>query len=634
MGREKLIALFTPPAPVKRWSKTILLLMAFFSALRLILFIYTRDLAVGVSLPVLLKSFLIGLRFDLNVAFSLCTPFFIIEMFLPSALWDFRRAGRFFFRAFLPLAWFCFLLAMIDLEFFREYNQRVNGILLHWKEEAAVSLGMAFESFPLIRVLLFLVFTCGLFAWLVGKGFRKPVLPAAAGERVFWMLIAALVSFVAIRGRFEAKTTLNISVASFSPHPYANKLCLNSAYSFFRDFSGPRGDLKASVSGILPAMSSEEASAGVSAFLGEHREKVFSGPASPYKNTVLVLSESFAAWKTGVVSGKPGLSPCFDSLAMQGVLFTRFYSNGIHTFSGVFSTLFGLPNLPGVSMMKRPEGRFPLGGMASALKAKGYHAFFFSPHDPHFDNMQGVFYNNGFERIFGPGDYGCREATFMGVTDACLYNEVLARLPTLPQPFFLVILTGTNHPPYFSPDSFTAPAGLSKEDRAFLFADQELGKFMARASALPAMDSTLYAVTGDHGMYGRRAYEVDIDKCWVPLLLYSPGLLQPSRVDRVGGQLDLFPTLMGLLRMDYRNTSFGRDLLSLDSSAVGFAPFVDHKAAGALSEKGLFIFDPGKTRRFYPFEGGGAPDSLALNRLTAAFLVHAAGLYAKGTAAK
>jgi len=47
----------------------------------------------------------------------------------------------------------------------------------------------------------------------------------------------------------------------------------------------------------------------------------------------------------------------------------------------------------------------------------------------------------------------------------------------------------------------------------------------------------------------------------VPLLFYAPDLLVPQRRSEVVSQIDVLPTIAGMLHQSYVNTSLGRDLL-------------------------------------------------------------------------
>jgi arylsulfatase A-like enzyme len=43
--------------------------------------------------------------------------------------------------------------------------------------------------------------------------------------------------------------------------------------------------------------------------------------------------------------------------------------------------------------------------------------------------------------------------------------------------------------------------------------------------------------------------------------VYAPGLVAPARVDRLMSQIDIAPTLLGLLEFDYYSKFLGRDVL-------------------------------------------------------------------------
>ncbi|NIW79842.1 MAG: sulfatase-like hydrolase/transferase, partial [Calditrichae bacterium] len=65
-----------------------------------------------------------------------------------------------------------------------------------------------------------------------------------------------------------------------------------------------------------------------------------------YENVILVLMENMSAGKMGIFGNPAHLTPHLDSLAThQSYFFNNFYSSGIHTFTGIYSTLFGFPPL-------------------------------------------------------------------------------------------------------------------------------------------------------------------------------------------------------------------------------------------------------------------------------------------------
>ena len=77
----------------------------------------------------------------------------------------------------------------------------------------------------------------------------------------------------------------------------------------------------------------------------------------PVKNVVVILMESFAGHSVGALGSPNNITPYFDKLAKEGLLFDRFFSNGTHTHQGMFATMACFPNLPGFEyLMQTPEG--------------------------------------------------------------------------------------------------------------------------------------------------------------------------------------------------------------------------------------------------------------------------------------
>ena len=82
--------------------------------------------------------------------------------------------------------------------------------------------------------------------------------------------------------------------------------------------------------------------------------------------------ESFGARYVGCLGGEPGVSPHFDRLAQEGVLFTQCYANSYRTDRGMLSTLSGYPSFPKHSLMKLPAKSRTLSSLALQLELHQY----------------------------------------------------------------------------------------------------------------------------------------------------------------------------------------------------------------------------------------------------------------------
>jgi phosphoglycerol transferase MdoB-like AlkP superfamily enzyme len=329
---------------------------------------------------------------------------------------------------------------------------------------------------------------------------------------------------------------------------------------------------------------------------------------------VLVLLESFAAHKTGVLGNPLGATPSFDALARDGLLFTRMMSAHSHTARGVFATVTGMPDVSAQSTASRNPAATNQHTIVNEFK--GYKKFYFIGGSTSWANVRGVLTANidGID-IYEQTRLKSPVVDVWGVSDKNLFFEASDLFKAQKQPFFAIIQTSGNHRPYSIPDEdlqrgFAPPAPSDAElkaqgfislaeYRAFAYLDWCIGQFMQRARSEPYFKNTVFAFIGDHGIIGptgphlpRAWQDLAITQGHTPLLVYSPGRVTPRRVDSWAQQVDVLPTLASLVGIGYRNTTLGRDLLDpqFDATRVAFDfQFTGPGELGVLVGKHMLI---------------------------------------------
>ena len=97
--------------------------------------------------------------------------------------------------------------------------------------------------------------------------------------------------------------------------------------------------------------------------------------------------------------------------------------------------------------------------------------------------------------------------------------------------------------------------------------------------------NTIFVFVGDHGLEGN--VSSIYPKAWtqqrladehIPLLFYGPSLLNPQLHSEPVSQIDVLPTIAGMLQQPYTNSTLGRDLL--DTSKKENAAFIIYHAPG------------------------------------------------------
>ena len=152
---------------LRYWCAITALFALFFELLRLALLIRYAPMAQGIPFGVLLKSFLVGLKFDLSVTGYILAPITLFGM-LPWIGWSSSRISRIISRVWMiGLGSIALFAAIIDMEFYGQFNSRLNHIVFGWSDTPLMSLKIVWETSPIIPYMILWVGLCTLFGFLL-----------------------------------------------------------------------------------------------------------------------------------------------------------------------------------------------------------------------------------------------------------------------------------------------------------------------------------------------------------------------------------------------------------------------------------------------------------------------------------
>lgn len=579
-----------------------LVMMVMFTLLRVALLVYNREMILDTPASTFLEAFANGLRFDLRIVVYLSIPLLLALLSVKAMVQ--RGVMRFWLTAASSLALF---LGLMEMDFYREFHQRLNGLVFQYvKEDPKTVMSMLWYGFPVVRYLL---------AWAVGTvvlyfAFRaadrvtRPQLPAAGTgairaaapwyTRIAVFVVVLLVCVVAARGTLRQGPPLRWGDAYTTDSNFANQLGLNGSLSLIAAAKSRFSDERTNI--WKATLEDPVAVSTVREMLLTDNDKLVdpdtapvrrdtTPPAEktlPIKNVVVILMESFAGHSVGAL-GRPGnITPYFDQLSKEGLLFDRFFSNGTHTHQGMFATMACFPNLPGFEyLMQTPEGSHKLSGLPELLSARKFDDVYVYNGDFAWDNQSGFFSNQGMTTFVGRNDFVdpvFSDPTW-GVSDQDMFNRGLEELKKREgkEPFYALLQTLSNHTPYALPtplpvEPVTDRGSLNEHLTAMRYSDWALGQFFEKARKEPYFKETLFVVVGDHGFGNEQQIsEMDLGRFNVPLLLIGPGIQEKfgPRSDIVGTQVDIVPTIMGRLGGEFRQQCWGRDLLTLPEGDKG-----------------------------------------------------------------
>ena len=564
-----------------------------FALPRLFLLIISSNATQDIPNTVLAKALFMGFRFDTVIlCYLLALPALIHSIYFGlgkrnSILENFIH--YFILILFIPVLFF----EWADVPYFLYTNSRLNINAFQWTDTPGFILKMIFTDKANYPALTGFVLSLAIFFFLSRRAFRKLKREEnySVGIRIFLPVLFLLILFLGLRGRVSFKSPIRWGTAFFSDHAFANQLGLNPVFTLGRSWL----DSKNPENAAYNLIDEDEALSFATKELGGGFDKEYplmrmvnADGEMQKMNVVLILMESMAMKKTGLVADGKKLTPFIDSLATVSSYWPNFYSAGIHTFNGVYSSLFGMPAPMAKHPMKDMDSQQKFGGIATTLKTLGYTNYFFTTHDEQFDNMGGFLSNNDYQHIISQKNYNSSEVlSTLGVPDHVQYREAMKKMDEAAKsgPFFTTILTGSDHGPYIVPENISfVPRANKTNEKVTEYTDWALQKFFEEIQTKSWGKNTLFIVTGDHGAIIDPVYDMDLSYNHVPFIIYG---LPVKKHENLGGQIDMYATIMGALNASYTNNGFGIDLQKQSRPCMYFS--ADDKL-GCLDQEYFFVW--------------------------------------------
>ena len=586
------------------------LLFALFVGFRAIFYFAFSDLPGNPSVPAgqIADAWGIGLRFDLRLAILVVLPLAALA-FLPwfnlaRSSWA-RRLGRLYLVVALVAL---VLFYIVDFGHYAYLADRINVTALRFLEDTAISAVMVWQSYPVIWLVLAWFATVALFSWLAYQFERRLFnrLPVAvpAWQKPLAVVVVLAVIFHGILGRVsdinysnpiplrwdEAFNAGNESVGNFG---------LNPAIYFYSTLIVPaRPYDEEKVAEFYPAMVEylglqQQQAAG----LGFERlvpPQVHALETDRPPNVVFIMLESLGASRVGAYGTPFDPTPNLDQIARDGWMFRHFYVPVTGTAKTIWATFTGIPDVAPTETASRNP--FISHQTLVLNEFKGYRKLYMIGGNASWANISAMLRQSidGLT-LYQEGDWQAPDVDVWGISDLELFRESHAILDSLPddQPFFAFIQTAGNHRPFTIPANNgdfkvrdvpadeLARAGFrsAAQYNAVRLLDYNVGEFLKMARQSKYFDNTIFVLFGDHNNrittlphMPPAMEQLGLESNHVPHFYYAPGLLKPRVIDEVVGLVDVMPSVAGLLGLEYRNTTLGRDfqLPAAEGERAGF----------------------------------------------------------------
>ncbi len=537
-------------------------------------------------------TFVKGPLFDLGSAAYLFFPLALLLFALPDRLRN-RRTGRFFTILFslFPLI---IALNAIGFEFFfwEEFRARYNFIAVDYLVYTHEVVRNIWESYPVVWFFLGLLTIAAFLGWKLRHQVRRiSAFPGKGKER----LVIGLSAFALLGMSNSLNEGKMLETEAF----WARELSKNTLFALFSAYNHNSIDYQqfyVSLDRLEAEKRTEEWLKESAGGKGSHDlpfDVHASGPEKQW-NVIMVPIESMSARFMKRFGYEKDITPNLDRMAGEGLFFTKMYATGSRTVRGLEALMLALPPTPGQSILRRPNSD-RLFNLGTVFRERGYRTQFLYGGFAFFDNMGPWFGSNGFE-IIDQTDFG--KVTFRNAWGACdedLFDEVIRRADAVHaegKKFFQVALTTSNHRPYtFPAGRIDLPHVGGGRDAAVKYTDFAIGRLVEEARSKPWFKNTLFVFVADHNASVAGGTDLPIRDYLIPAIVYNPNLVKPQVIEKLSSQIDLAPTLLGLMNFTYKSWFFGQNLLK---AKAGRALIGTYQKVG-LYEPGLFtILEPGR----------------------------------------
>jgi phosphoglycerol transferase MdoB-like AlkP superfamily enzyme len=566
-----------------QWSGQIgFLFLSLFTLFRVVFYFVFRPLGEGFPGA----AFWMGFKFDARIAASIAGLVLLLCAVPALRPWRHAKSRLFWIPLLVLLSVVVLFFYVIDYYHYDYLQQRLNGASISLLKEAAISAQMVWETYPVIRIVIALMLLTIFFTWLWRRLFARMAATPRPALRRTWIFYSVFI-LALVFGAWGSISQFALrwsDVARFS-NSFESQLALNPFQSLISTLKFRTSTFdRTKVAAHYPRMAS---------YFGVEHPNVDSlhfsrniNPAPGYTlpknvNVVLVICESFSAYKSSMWGNPLNTTPYFKSLCDSGVFFRNCFTNSYSTARGVWAVLTGLPDVERNGSSSRNMATVDQHILMSDFKE--YSKYYFIGGSASWANIRGLLNNNIKDlNLVEQEQLDGEQVDVWGISDKNLLLQATARLGKEKKPFFAVIQTADNHRPFTIPEEdraefkqLTASTtelktnGFSsnEEYNSFRYTDFCYRKFFDAARNQPWFDNTLFVFVGDHGVKGDigklmpKAWATEeLESFHVPLLFYCPKYLRPEHRATLSSQVDIMPSIASLAGIPARYSAMGKNL--------------------------------------------------------------------------
>ena len=518
--------------------------------------------------------------------------FFALMLFLPKQRLKIRNS-LYFTTLFLYVLLIIFN-AVSEYFFYNEFGVRYNFIAVDYLIYTTEVIGNIMESYPIIPLFTAIFVVTGLATWWIYKKTKDSLLQ-----------LPNLVQKFTLLGVFAVLLTISLSFAEKinlkKGNIFQQEIAANGMVKFYEAFSNNTLDFFT----FYPTVDQKTAEKNTLLPLGTTtlNRTITSEKPELQKNVVLISIESLSAAYMKAYGYEESVTPFLDQLAQKSLFFTNLYATGNRTVRGLEALTLCIPPTAGESVIKREKENKNKFTTGSVFKSKGYSVKYLYGGYSYFDNMKDFYGGNGYE-IVDRDNFTPEEITFAnvwGVCDEDMAKKAISEMNKdykAGKPFFHHWMTVSNHRPFTYPEGkIDIPADSKSRKGGVKYTDYSIMKFFEMAQKQPWFKNTVFVIVADHCSSSAGKTELPMDKYRIPAMIYSPEFVAPQKFSQVTSQIDVMPTVLGLLNFKYQSKFLGQDVFS--KNFVPRAYIATYQDLGFIKDNYLTVISPTKNIKQY-----------------------------------
>ncbi len=517
------------------------------------------------------------------------TFLFGLLLFLPK----YRDTIRYWLFSFVIFLYVVLIIqnAISEYFFWNEFGVRYNFIAVDYLVYTNEVIGNIMQSYPVIPIFTLLFLVSAVITYIIVKRSRNYIdeIPNVTTKIRLTLLYFVIFGLSLVTIPF-------LSTKENSQNIFANELEANGIYKFYLAFMNSELDYFK----FYKTLPEKEAYALLHQQIRNTANEsllrlITSDAAETRKNVVLITIESYSGDFMKMYGNTQNITPFLDSLATQSAVFTNLYAVGNRTVRGLEAVTLCMPPTAGESVVKRKDNKNKF-STGNVFKQKGYDVKFLYGGDAYFDNMQDFFTGNGYD-IVDKKSFTPQEVTFANVWGVCDEDmahkaiQVMNAEAKTKKPFFNHWMTVSNHRPFTYPNNrIDIPGDAKSREGGVKYTDFALKQFFAMAKKQSWFANTVFVILADHCASSAGKTELPLDKYRIPAMIFDPTAGAPKHYTQLMSQIDLMPTLFGMLHFKYESKFFGQDVLQPDYKPRAF--IATYQNLGLIKDNVLTILSP------------------------------------------